>query len=76
MLLHRLDRCDGNKKPSPIDWTREKYYEWLEKATDARDRYLAGELSEKEALQIIHVPTIQELRENNSAEYTLANSGT
>lgn len=68
MLLHRLDRCDGNKKPSPIDWTREQYYEWLEKATIARDRYLAREVSEEEVLAIIHVPTIQELRENNLIE--------
>ena len=30
-----------------------EYYEWLERAVDARDRYLAGELDEKEALEII-----------------------
>lgn len=76
MLLHRLDRITLDKKPSPIDLTRKEFYQWLDTATDARDRYLAGELSEEEALQIIHVPTIHELRENNLAEYTLANSGT
>lgn len=69
MLLHRLDRRDSDKRPSPIDWTREEYYDWLEKATDARDRYLARELSEEDALRTIHVPTIHEL---NSSKLTTA----
>lgn len=30
-----------------------EYYEWLEAATEARDAYLAGKLSEKEALKVI-----------------------
>jgi hypothetical protein len=30
-----------------------EYYEWLENAAEARDAYLAGKLSEKEALKII-----------------------
>ena len=71
MLIHRLDRITVDKKPSPIDLDRQEYYQWWDKATDARDRYLAGELSEEEALQIIHVPTIHELRENNSSDLTL-----
>ena len=30
-----------------------EYYEWLENATEARDAYLAGTLSEKDALKVI-----------------------
>lgn len=66
MLLHRLDRSLYDKKPSAIDLTQEEYYKWLDTATNARDQYLVGELSEEEALQIIHVPTIQELREKSA----------
>lgn len=62
MLLHRLDRAEDDKKPSPIDTTREEYYHWLDTATAARDRYLAGALREQEAWKVIHVPTIQEMR--------------
>lgn len=62
MLLHRLNRADYNKKSSPIDLTREEYYSWPEAATDARDRYLAGDISEESALRVSHVPTIQEIR--------------
>lgn len=76
MLLHRLDRVTYDKKPSPIDLTRQEYYQWQDKANDARDRYLAGTLSEEEALRIIHVPTIHELREQDSAELTLDKAGT
>ena len=56
------------KKTSPIDLNYEEYYRWLEAATDARDRFLAGEITEEEALQIIHVPTIQELRKGASQD--------
>lgn len=65
MLLHRLGRMDCNKKSSPIDLTLEEYFQWLEKATAARDCYIAGKISAEEAIRIIHVPTIQELRENH-----------
>ena len=41
--------------------------QWLEAATDARNRYLAGELTEKEALAIIYVPKKDELITDNSA---------
>ncbi len=71
LLFRRVERADCGKKTSPIDLNYEEYYHWLDAATDARDRFLAGEISEEEALQIIHVPTIRELRENNSAEDTL-----
>lgn len=66
MLLHRLERSLYDKKPSAIDLTQEEYYKWLDMATNARDRYLIGELSEEEALPKIHVPTIQELREKSA----------
>ena len=76
MLLHRLDRTGEDKKASPADLTQEEYYQWLDDATAVRDRYLAGELTAEEAFEIIHVPTIHELREQDSAELTVANSGT
>lgn len=62
LLFRRVERTDCGKKASPIDLNYEKYYQWLEAATDARDRFLTGEITEEDALQIIHVPTIQELR--------------
>lgn len=61
MLFHCRDRMDGKKKTSVIDLTDEEYVQWLEAATDARNRYLAGELTEKEALEIIHVPRKSEI---------------
>lgn len=74
LLFRRMERADCGKKTSLIDLNYEEYYRWLEAATDARDRFLAGEITEEEALQIIHVPTIHELRENNPADYTLEKS--
>lgn len=61
MLFHRRDRMDGKKKTSVIDLTDEEFVQWLEAATDARNRYLAGELTEKGALEIIHVPRKSEI---------------
>lgn len=75
MLIHRLERTADGKKPSLIDLSRTEYYVWLDAATCARDQYLAGELSEDEAMAIIYVPKKVELLENNSSELTLANSG-
>lgn len=75
MLLHRVERAEYDKKASPIDLTRGEYYAWLDMATDARDRYLMGELSEEEALRIIYMPTIQELRENQTEDSTPVASG-
>lgn len=66
MLQHRLDRSEYDKKVSPIDLTYEEYVLWEEKASQAKEDYLAGSLSEEEAVQIIHVPTIQELREKSA----------
>ena len=74
MLFHRRDRMGGNKKASVIDLTDDEFVQWLETATDARNRYLAGELTENEALEIIHVPRKNELIANNSEECTFVNS--
>lgn len=76
MLFHRKDRMGEDKKSSVIDLTDGEYVQWLAAATDARDRYLAGELTEEEAMAIIYVPKKDELIESNSSEYTLANSCT
>lgn len=71
LLSHRLDRTCVDKKPSPIDLTDEAYYDWLDKATIARKKFLSGEITEEEALAAIHVPTKKELLEKESADYTL-----
>lgn len=62
MLLHRLDRTCEDKRSSPIDLTYADFCKWQKAASDARCRFLAGEIIEEEALQIIHVPTLRELR--------------
>ena len=74
MLLHRVERAEYDKRESPIDLTREEYYTWLDKAVCARDCYLAGQLHEEEAIQIIHMPTIQELRASDTPDCTPAGS--
>ena len=76
MLVRRVDRALGDRKASLIDMTYDQYRDWLRTATDARNRYLAGILSEEEAMAIIYVPKKDELIENNLAELTLATSGT
>ena len=76
MLFHRKDRTGEDKKSSVIDLTDGEYVQWLAAATDARDRYLAGELSEEEAMVIIYVPKKDELTENNSSELTLETAAT
>lgn len=75
-LASRVGRALNDKKPSVVDMTYEQYREWLTVAANARDRYLAGELTEEEAMKIIYVPTKDEMLAEISAEYTLANSGT
>lgn len=72
----RYNRTGDDKEPSIIDITYDQYFAWLLSATDARDRYLAGELTEEEAIAIIYVPKKNEILEDNSAEYTLENSAT
>ena len=71
MLCHRLDRQDGIKKASPIDIERTAYYRWEEADTIARKQFLVGEITEEEALAIIHVPTKKELMEKESADCSL-----
>ena len=73
--LHIALPASYDKKESPIDLTREEYYAWLDKAVCARDSYLAGKLPEEEAIQIIHMPTIQELRAIDTPNCTQAGSG-
>ena len=76
MMEKRYDRTGDDKTPSIIDITYEQYFEWLLLATDARDRYLAGELTEDEAISIIYVPKKDEMLVDNSADYTLETAGT
>lgn len=74
MMEKRYDRTGDSKAQSIIDITYNQYLEWLVSAIDARKQHLAGELTEKEALEIIRVPRKNELIANNSAEYTVVNS--
>lgn len=53
-MYKRYERAlDPNKKASKRDLSYAEYYEWLENAAEARDAYLAGKLSEKDALKAI-----------------------
>lgn len=45
-----------NQKPSKKDLSYAEYYQWLDRATKARDDYLAGEIESKDALKIINSP--------------------
>ena len=54
-----------------IDISLLEYWGWLTKASEALAAYLAGTLSEKEAMEIIYVPRKDELLENNSSELTV-----
>ena len=56
--------------------TIEQYREWLTDAENARDRYLAGELTEEEAMAIIYVPKKDELLEQISSDLTLETAAT
>ncbi len=76
MLFHRKDRVGDDKKASVIDLTDGEYVQWLVAATDARDRYLEGELTEEEAMAIIYVPTKDELLEQISSDLTLETAAT
>lgn len=55
-MYRRYERTDGIKSESDKDLTYSQYYAWLDAATKARDRFLRGEITEAEALQIIIVP--------------------
>ena len=71
LMFRRTDRTCVDKKKSPIDLTYAQYYAWLDDATVARNRFLTGEISDEEALKIIHVPIKKELLEEESPDYTL-----
>lgn len=75
-LARRVERAMSDKKPSLIDMTYAQYRDWLQTATDARNRYLAGELTEDETMTIIYVPKKDELLEQISSELTLETSAT
>ena len=45
-------------------------------ASNARNRYLAGELTEEEAMAIIYVPRKDKLTGDNSSELTLETAAT
>lgn len=55
-MYRRYERTDGIKAESDKDLTYSQYYAWLDAATQARDQYLRGEITEAEALRIIVVP--------------------
>lgn len=42
-----------NQKPSEKDLSYTEYYEWLDRATKARDEYLEGKTSKNDALKVI-----------------------
>ena len=64
MLVRRVDRALGDKKASLIDMTYDQYRDWLLSATDARNKYLSGKLTEEEAMAIIYMPTKDEMIES------------
>lgn len=55
-MYRRYERTDGIKAESDKDLTYSQYYAWLDAATEARDQFLRGEITESEALRIIIVP--------------------
>ena len=55
-MYNRYSRALDKKTPSEKDLTLSEYYEWLNRATAARDQFVKGELSQEEALSIINVP--------------------
>ena len=55
-MYNRYSRALDKKTPSEKDLTLSEYYEWLNRASAARDQFVKGELSQEEALSIINVP--------------------
>ena len=54
-MYKRYERTETiNQTVTAKSLTEEELCEWTRKATKARDKYLAGELSEEEALKIIN----------------------
>lgn len=54
-MYKRYERAEYgiNQKPSEKDLSYAEYYEWLDRATKARDEYLVGEITAEEAMEII-----------------------
>ena len=53
-MYKRYERAEFlNKEPSEKDLSYEESYQWLDRAVKARDDYLAGKLSEEDALKVI-----------------------
>ena len=75
-MYQRFVRAGYDKEQSVVDIIYDQYTDWLNSATKARDRYLAGELSEEEAMAIIYVPTKDELLDQISSELTLETAAT
>lgn len=54
-MYKRYERTkDFGIKPTNKNLCYEEYYDWLDRATNARDQYLSGKMSEEEALKIIN----------------------
>lgn len=54
-MYRRYERNDGKIYMSPKGITYDDFYVWNDAATEARDKYLRGELTAEEALKIIEV---------------------
>ena len=54
-MYRRYERNDGRIYMSPKGITYDDFYIWCDAATEARDKYLKGELTAEEALNIIEV---------------------
>ena len=54
-MYKRYERTLDDKKPSEKDLSYGEYIAWLDTATAARDQFMAGKLTEKEALESIVV---------------------
>ena len=54
-MYRRYERNDGKIYMSPKGITYDDFYVWNDTATEARDKYLKGELTAEEALKIIEV---------------------
>ncbi len=53
-MYKRYERTkDFGEKSGNRNLSYEEYYDWLARSTDARDQYLAGNMSEVDALKII-----------------------
>ena len=76
MQYIRYRRACPDKITSIVDLTLLEYWAWLTKAAEALAAYLAGNLSEEEAMAIIYVPRKNELLEQISSELTVETAAT